>query len=256
MSLDASLGQFVLADVTFSPETSILPSDEASATAASSALFLVLPLPNSYLSEGSSNEPRGPVYRIGFSVPASSGPPPASPSTSYLQQHLDKHGPPRLSSDPSVNPTPIWISETLWSTRFRTHAAIADRFLIHVSTPHKGGGIIFLVGDAAHIHSPAGGLGMNLGIRDAIGLGSAVAEHIKLSDGVANGDVRLLDNYALARHSRALDTIRLTKRIMSLVNAVGSTRTLDWQYWFLRLFGSIPAVGRMIAWRISGLGNR
>lgn len=45
-----------------------------------------------------------------------------------------------------------------WSSRFRIHRRAAERFVV---------GRVALAGDAAHIHSPAGGLGMNLGIQDA-----------------------------------------------------------------------------------------
>ncbi|KAG1753505.1 hypothetical protein EDB19DRAFT_1903161 [Suillus lakei] len=67
------------------------------------------------------------------------------------------------------------IDQLVWSTRFRTHSAIADRIFTRL------GAAIFLVGDAAHIHSPAGGQGMNLAIRDAIFLAEVVTKHIQAS---------------------------------------------------------------------------
>ena len=53
------------------------------------------------------------------------------------------------------------ISDMTWSSRFWVHEHLAAQY-------HKGN--IFLLGDAAHCHSPAGGLGMNTGMQDAINL--------------------------------------------------------------------------------------
>ncbi|KAJ7432131.1 hypothetical protein B0H11DRAFT_2209827 [Mycena galericulata] len=65
----------------------------------------------------------------------------------------------------------VKVEEVLWSSRFRARSAVADSFVAKM-----GDGTIALVGDAAHVHSPAGGQGMNLGIRDAIALGRALAD--------------------------------------------------------------------------------
>ena len=48
-----------------------------------------------------------------------------------------------------------------WFSAYRVHHRVTEHF-------HKGR--VFLLGDAAHIHSPAGGQGMNTGIGDAINL--------------------------------------------------------------------------------------
>lgn len=58
------------------------------------------------------------------------------------------------------------IRRTAWTALFRIHSRIADRFRVRD---------VFLVGDAAHIHSPAGGQGMNLAIGDAVNLGWKLA---------------------------------------------------------------------------------
>jgi len=249
MPIDDNLGQMIFADVIFSSENPALPKDIASATALDGKFFLTIQLPKSGWPDP---ESKLPTYRIGFNIPSSSGTPPSSPSTSYLQQHLDERGPIQLSSNPSINPNPIHIAKTVWSTRFRTHAAIADRFLVHVS-PIQRKGIILLVGDAAHIHSPAGGLGMNLGIRDAISLGTTLAAHIKLT---TDDNSKILDDYVSTRRNRALTTIRLTKRVMHVAGVLGSTRLFDFNYWIFRLVANVPIIRRMIAWNLSGLGNR
>merc|ERR1712038_1730076 len=56
----------------------------------------------------------------------------------------------------------VRVSECLWSSTFNVHEQLADHFCIN--------GRIMLMGDAAHAHSPAGGMGMNTGIQDACNL--------------------------------------------------------------------------------------
>jgi len=256
LPVDNSLAQIVLADVVFSePSEKIqLLRDGVMGSVQSGAFFLMIPLPKSCI-DGSDEE----IYRIGFNVPGDQGPPPSRPPLSYLQENIDAIGPLRLSSDSSVNPEPVHISNVLWTSRFRTHAAIADKFVFRLHNKSDNlGGYVFLVGDAAHIHSPAGGQGMNLGIRDAIGLGPALAEHVKIVPGTpqANQVPMPLQAYGEARYKSAVKVIRLTKRIMGFVTTLGTTKTIDLQYWLFRLLGSIPPVRNMMAWQVSGLGNR
>lgn len=77
------------------------------------------------------------------------------------------------------------LTRATWTSLFTTHSRMAERFRV---------GPIFLIGDAAHIHSPAGGQGMNLGIGDAVNLGWKLAL-------VATGQARpgLLDSYEAER---------------------------------------------------------
>jgi len=76
------------------------------------------------------------------------------------------------------------VDEIVWSSRFRVHHQVADRYRA---------GRILLAGDAAHVHSPAGGQGMNTGIQDAVALGHALAAVL----GGRAGDSRL-DQYERA----------------------------------------------------------
>ena len=58
----------------------------------------------------------------------------------------------------------------IWGSRFRIHHRVADTYRA---------GRLLLAGDAAHVHSPAGGQGMNLGIQDAIALADALSATLR-----------------------------------------------------------------------------
>ncbi|MGW4446817.1 FAD-dependent monooxygenase [Streptomyces sp. NPDC004682] len=95
--------------------------------------------------------------------------------------------------------TGIRLHEPEWSSLWRANIRLADRYRE---------GRVFLAGDAAHIHSPAGGQGMNTGIQDAVNLGWKLAA-------VAQGaPSSLLDTYAserrpVAAHVLGFSTARL-----------------------------------------------
>jgi len=75
---------------------------------------------------------------------------PADPSLAEVQALLDARG---LSQ--------LRIRDPIWLAGFRIHERKVDQY---------GRGRVFLAGDAAHIHSPAGGQGMNTGMQDAVNL--------------------------------------------------------------------------------------
>ena len=91
------------------------------------------------------------------------------------------------------------ISDPLWSSRFRVHHRIAARF--------RSGGV-FLAGDAAHVHSPAAGQGMNTGIADAYDLATRLAAVL-----TGRADDTLLDEYAATRRAAATEVLRFTDRM-------------------------------------------
>ena len=66
----------------------------------------------------------------------------------------------RLLRDQGLRPS-AEVSDPGWTSAFRIHRRVVDRFR---------DGRCFVAGDAAHIHSPAGGQGMNTGIQDAYNL--------------------------------------------------------------------------------------
>ena len=73
------------------------------------------------------------------------------------------------------------IGDPFWASAFRIHRKLADHFR---------SGPIFLAGDAAHVHSPVGGQGMNTGIQDAFNLGWKLA--LAVRDEAAPGSPRHL----------------------------------------------------------------
>lgn len=76
----------------------------------------------------------------------------------------------RLEELLEMNHCPYKIQKDEWISYFYIHSRRASRYRY---------GNIFLAGDAAHIHSPAGGLGMNTGIQDSFNLGFKIASVIK-----------------------------------------------------------------------------
>ena len=164
---------FVLADVRMGWE---LPNDEVQLFFSPEGLVVVAPLPQGR-------------HRVVATVDEA----PAEPSLSDVQELLDARGP--RASHPRVE-------EVVWSSRFRVQHRIAARF-------REGG--LFLCGDAAHVHSPAGGQGMNTGIQDAANLAWKLALVVR---GRAPGS--LLDSYERERRPVARGVVSTTDRLTRL----------------------------------------
>jgi len=273
----ANLVQMVLADVVFEGKDD---GFEFLGTLSPENFFLSVPMPKSFneLLANNGQKVEGQICRIGSGVPLADGEIPRSPNKEYLQNLIDRFGPTILASDASVNPSSksVRIKEVVWSTRFRTHSAIADKFFTRLGgdglkdagvpyTTSKHGGIILLIGDAAHIHSPAGGQGMNLGIRDAVFLGEAITKHISASASqpAPVGTDHILHEFAETRHKRALEVIGFTKTLLSVAGVkdlniswmlpISAITVRDWIMWLGGKFGFVQP---KMAWAMSGLGRR
>ncbi len=201
---------FALADVRLSGDA---PRDEVILFYAKQGLTVLAPLP-------------GDIYRI--VAPAADVP--KVPSPAFVQSLLDTR---------AFGPGRLVVTELLWGTRFHIHHRVADRYR---------SGRLLLAGDAAHVHSPAGGQGMNLGITDAISLAGALTEVL---DG---GSDTTLDAYATAQRRRAGQVLKLTgqlTRIATLPRPLRPIRNSG-----MRLAAKVPAVRRQLAVQLSGLGRR
>lgn len=99
-------------------------------------------------------------------------------------------------------PEPVPVSDPTWLATFR-----CQRRSTHVYRR----GRVMLAGDAVHIHSPAGGQGMNTGIMDAHNLGWKLA---LVASGAAPDD--LLDSYGTERGPVAADVLALTHALVRL----------------------------------------
>jgi rifampicin monooxygenase len=91
-----------------------------------------------------------------------------------------------------------------WLSRFGDATRLADRYRV---------GRVLLAGDAAHIHPPTGGQGLNLGIQDAFNLGWKLAA---TADGWAPD--ALLDSYESERRPVAADVLDTTRAQMTLLS--------------------------------------
>jgi 2-polyprenyl-6-methoxyphenol hydroxylase-like FAD-dependent oxidoreductase len=102
-------------------------------------------------------------------------------------------------------PVPAQLSDPVWLAQFRLHHRAAD---------HYRRGPLFLAGDAAHIHSPAGGQGMNTGIQDAFNLGWKLARACQ-----GHGGELLLDSYEAERLPVGRALLKTTDRLFETASS-------------------------------------
>ncbi|KAG1770264.1 hypothetical protein EDD22DRAFT_867066 [Suillus occidentalis] len=255
------LDRMIFADVTFEPEPvgPLTLEGHLNGTVFSGNFFLLTPFGNRFNAELTQDgKPIAKsIFRVGCAIPSENGEPPHAPPKEYIQDMIDAYGPACITSDPSLNPTPVEVDQLVWSTRFKTRCAIADRTFTRL------GAAIFLIGDAAHIHSPAGGQGMNLAMRDAIFLADAVTKHIQVSAENPDVDDTILQEFADTRRARALEIIGFSKTLLKIASlsydayawwmpcSAASVRDL-----ILRILGGFDFVQSKVAWGLSGLGRR
>jgi 2-polyprenyl-6-methoxyphenol hydroxylase-like FAD-dependent oxidoreductase len=201
---------FTLADVRVERG---LPPDEVLLFFSAPGMLVVAPLP-----DGS------------FRLVAEVDDAPEQPDVAYAQRLLDTRGPRRAT---------VKVTEVIWGSRFRIHEQVAARYRA---------GRVLLAGDAAHTHSPAGGQGMNLGLRDAVTLGDA------LSVALREGREDRLDEYATGSRAEALRVVALAHRLTRLATAPRALRPL--RNASLRLLALVPAFRRSLAEQLSATGHR
>jgi 2-polyprenyl-6-methoxyphenol hydroxylase-like FAD-dependent oxidoreductase len=183
-----------------------LPDDELIVYFSPAGHLVVLPLP-------------GGIHRIVANVAAA----PVEPDITFLQQLLDTRGP---QTERAV------IRDILWGSRFLTRHAVAASY-------HAGR--VALAGDAAHVHSPLGGQGMNLGINDAVVLGSTLSQILE------GASTSLLEAYSASQRPVARQVISIT----DLLTRVATMKTYLRHVRNLTLTTLSALIRRRLAWRLS-----
>ena len=102
----------------------------------------------------------------------------------------------------------IRVEQVNWFSTYRVHHRVASQFRV---------GRCFLAGDAAHIHSPAGGQGMNTGIGDAVNLSWKLAMVLQ-----GRGGHALLDTYQAERIIFARRLVATTDRAFQMIVSQGA----------------------------------
>ncbi len=131
------------------------------------------------------------------------------------------------------------MTDMRWSSRFLSERKQAQRYR---------DGQVFIAGDAAHVHSPLGGQGMNTGLADAMNLGWKLAAAIR---GTAPG--WLLDSYERERLAVGAEVLRLTDAFNQLVLGRSKAQRLL-QTVAIGTLTRVPAGRRFMAGRLSQLG--
>lgn len=135
--------------------------------------------------------------------------------------------------------TDFGVHSPRWLSRFGDATRLADRYRV---------GRVFLAGDAAHIHPPTGGQGLNLGIQDAFNLGWKMAAEV-------NGWAPkvLLDSYHTERRPVAADVLDNTRAQMELMSVEPGAQAVR------RLLGELmdfDEVNRYLTEKIIAIGIR
>ncbi len=133
----------------------------------------------------------------------------------------------------------VTLTDVSWTSAFRVHRRIVDRFRT---------GRVFVAGDAAHIHSPVGGQGMNTGIQDAHNLAWKLALASRGRAGEA-----LLDSYNAERRPIALSVLRNTDAMTRMVTLRGEVPRHVRDH-VIGLVGELGFVRRRAAHQLSELG--
>lgn len=204
---------FVLADVTLD-STALL--DEVKLFLSPDGLVVVAPLP-------------GGLCRIVATADAA----PEKPDAAFIQTLLDARGP--------TKPLQFKVRDVGWSSRFRLHHRLAE---------HYRHGRAFIVGDAAHVHSPAGGQGMNTGLVDAYTLGALMSRVVK-----QQAQISTLDQYETMRRPAAQQVLAMAGR-MTDAAIMRSPLKRMLRNFLLATITRLPAVRKKLSMALSGLARR
>lgn len=135
--------------------------------------------------------------------------------------------------------TDFGVHSPRWMSRFGDATRLAERYRV---------GRVLLAGDAAHIHPPAGGQGLNLGVQDAFNLGWKLAAQVR-----GRAPETLLDTYQAERHPVAGDVLENTRVQMELLSPEPGPRAV---HRLLTSLMDIDEVNRRLVEQIAGIGIR
>ena len=131
------------------------------------------------------------------------------------------------------------MTDMRWSSRFLSERKQAR---------HYRAGRVFIAGDAAHVHSPLGGQGMNTGIGDAMNLGWKLVAAVR-----GSAPPWLLDSYENERHPVGATVLKLTDAFNQLVLGRSKAQRMV-QSLAVGVLTRIPRTKRMMGERLSGIG--
>jgi 2-polyprenyl-6-methoxyphenol hydroxylase-like FAD-dependent oxidoreductase len=157
---------------------------------------------------------------------------PEEPSVADVQALLDARGPARSAGN---------VTRVHWGSRFRIHHRLAAQYRR---------GRLFVVGDAAHVHSPAGGQGMNTGLVDACVLGRLLADVVR-----GRKPDAALDGYEALRRPAAQKVLGLAGRLTAMAT-VQAAPARFLRNTLLRTIGLLPTARRTFEMNLSGLSRR
>jgi 2-polyprenyl-6-methoxyphenol hydroxylase-like FAD-dependent oxidoreductase len=129
----------------------------------------------------------------------------------------------------------------IWSSRFRIHHRLASAYRDRR---------LFLMGDAAHVHSPAGGQGMNCGLVDATVLGQLLGDVLRGRRPQSD-----LDLYGTLRRPAAAQVLTLAGRLTTMATLQGGLRRAV-RNAVLRILDHISPAKQRLLMNLSGLGRQ
>ncbi|MFJ9780084.1 FAD-dependent monooxygenase [Amycolatopsis sp. NPDC101161] len=139
----------------------------------------------------------------------------------------------------AVAGTDFGVHSPRWMSRFGDATRLVEQYRV---------GRVLLAGDAAHIHPPAGGQGLNLGVQDAVNLGWKLAGHLR-----GWAPETLLDTYHAERHPVAEDVLANTRAQVELQAAGPGPRAVRA---LLTELMDFPEVNRYLIEKITATGLR
>ncbi|MFI8390359.1 rifampin monooxygenase [Streptomyces sp. NPDC085540] len=139
----------------------------------------------------------------------------------------------------AVGGTDFGVHSPRWLSRFGDATRQAERYRV---------GRVLLAGDAAHIHPPTGGQGLNLGVQDAFNLGWKLAAEV--GGWAPEG---LLDSYEAERHPVAADVLDNTRAQMELMSTEPGARAVRR---LLSELMELEDVNRYLIEKITAIGLR